>query len=100
MKTAEAKFETVVDPRAVIGRGATFGEGAFAFANVVGNVDTTIGPNCILDIAYTRWRRSNNHSADPRRPLICDRGWRYSHMRHGSAGAGRWCAGATNLTNP
>ena len=51
IKTAGAKFATVVHPRAVIGRGVTIGDGVVVFANVVVNADTTIGPNCILNTA-------------------------------------------------
>ncbi len=51
LKAAGARFATVVHPRASIGRGAMFGDGVVAFSNVVVNVDTTIGTNCILNTA-------------------------------------------------
>jgi sugar O-acyltransferase (sialic acid O-acetyltransferase NeuD family) len=49
LTAAGAHLITVVHPTATLGRGVTLGSGTVAFAGVVVNCDTAVGPNNILN---------------------------------------------------
>ena len=53
LKSAGARFATIVHPGATVGKDVSVGDGTVVLANVVINCDASVGPNTILNTSCT-----------------------------------------------